>query len=66
MELVTFVPLYSMPMPWFISTVIEAPFVLTLVNTIVGIRFKPHFPKGIKFVNLHQDMPQEVNIVFAN
>ncbi len=66
MELVQYVPLYFTAMPQSIIIVIEAPFVLAPINIIVGIRFRPHTPRGTEFVNLHEDIPKEVNIVFAH
>jgi len=38
-------------------TVTKAPFVLTLIQTIVGIKSKPQTPKGTKFM---------VDTIFAN
>jgi hypothetical protein len=46
--------------------VVEAPFVSTLVHTIVGIRSRPQTPRGTKLVSLHENMPRELNIVFAS
>ncbi len=66
MELVQSVPYYSMAMPQPIIIVIEVSFVSALINTIVGITSKPHTPRGIEFVNLHEDIPKEVNRVFIN
>jgi hypothetical protein len=37
----------------------------TPINIVGGIRFKPHTPRGTQFVNLHEDFPKEVNIVFV-
>jgi hypothetical protein len=47
-------------------TVIEAPFVSTLVHTIVGIKSKPQTPRGTKLVNVHEEMLKEVNKVFIS
>ncbi len=47
-------------------TVTKAPFVSTLVHTVVGIKSKPQTPKGTKFMILHEDMPREVDTIFAN
>jgi hypothetical protein len=66
MEPIRFVPLYSMVMPQSMIIVVEAPFVSTLVHTIVGIRSRPQTPRGTKLVSLHENMPRELNIVFAS
>jgi hypothetical protein len=47
-------------------TIIEVPFVSTLVHIVVGFRSKPRTPRGTKLVSLHEDMPREVNKVFAS
>ncbi len=47
-------------------TIIKAPFVSTPIHIIVGIKFKPKIPRGTKLVSLHEDMPKEVNKIFAN
>ncbi len=41
MELVRFAPLYFVVMPKYMITVIEAPFVSTLIHIIVGFRSRP-------------------------
>ncbi len=46
-------------------TITEAPFITTLVH-IVGMRSRPQTPKGTELVNVHEEMPQEVNTIFAN
>jgi len=46
--------------------VIEAPFELALVHIVIGIRFRPHTPRGIELVNVHEDLPREAKKVFAN
>jgi hypothetical protein len=33
---------------------------------IDGVRFKPQTPRGTKFVSLHEDIPKEMNKVFAS
>jgi hypothetical protein len=47
-------------------TVTNVPFVLTPIHNVVGIKSKPQTPRGTKFVNLHEDMPKEVDKVFVN
>jgi hypothetical protein len=59
-----FVPLYSTIMPYFI--IIETPFVSALIYIIDGVRFRPQTPRGTKFVSLHENIPREVNKVFAS
>jgi hypothetical protein len=44
----------------------QAPFVSTQVHTLVAIKSRPQIPRGTKLVSLHEDMPREVNKVFAN
>ncbi len=44
----------------------KVSFVLTLVHTIDGVKSKPRTPRGTKFVNLHEDIPREVNNIFAS
>jgi hypothetical protein len=66
MEPLIFVPLYSMVMPRSMIIVIEVPFVSTLIHTIIGIRFRPQTPRGTKLVSLHENMPKELNRVFAS
>ncbi len=66
MELVTYVPLYFVAMPQSIIIGTQVPFVSTPTNNVVGIRSKPHTPRGTKFMSLHEDMPWEANNCFAN
>jgi hypothetical protein len=66
MELVRFMPLYYVAMPQSIITITKAPFVLTLVTNVDGIKYRPHTPRGTKFVNLHEDFPRKVNRIFAS
>jgi hypothetical protein len=65
MELVRFVPLYFMAMLQSIIIITEASFVSTPVTIIGSIKSKPHTPRGIKFVNLHENFPRKVNKVFT-
>jgi hypothetical protein len=46
--------------------VIEVPFVLALVHTIVGIMSKPQTPKGTKLASVHEEMLRDMNKVFAS
>jgi hypothetical protein len=66
MELVRYVPLYYVVMPQFIITVTKARFVSTLIHIVDGVRSRPQTPIGTKFVNLHEDIPREVNKVFVS
>ncbi len=61
MELVRSVPLYFVEMPQYIITMIEAPFVSTLIHNVVGIMSKPQSPRGTEHVNVHEKVPKEVN-----
>jgi hypothetical protein len=45
--------------------VIEIPFVTTPTHTIVGMKSKPQTLRGTQLVNVHIEMPREVNEVFA-
>jgi hypothetical protein len=45
--------------------VIEAPFVTTPTHTIVGMKSRPQTLRGAQLVNVHTEMPREVNIVFV-
>ncbi len=45
--------------------VIEAPFTIALAHTIIGIKSIPQTPRGIDFVNMHIEMPREVDMIFA-
>jgi hypothetical protein len=49
MEPVIYVPLYSMVMPQFIITIIEAPFILTPIHIVDGVKSKPQTPRGKEF-----------------
>jgi hypothetical protein len=60
------IPLHCMAMLQFMITVTKVPFVLAPIHTVVGIRSRPQTLSGIKLVNLHEDMPKEVNIIFVN
>ncbi len=66
MELIRFVPLYSVAMLQSIVTIIKAPFVSTLVHNVVGIESIPQAPRGIKLVSMHEQMPKKVNKFFAS
>jgi hypothetical protein len=66
MESITFVPLYFVAMPQFIIIITEALFVSTPVNIVVGLKSRPQTLRGTKFVNLCEDMRQEVKGVFAS
>jgi len=66
MEPVRSVPLYYVTMLKSMITIIETPFVTTQIHTIVGMRFIPQTPRGIELVSMHEEMPREVNGVFAN
>jgi hypothetical protein len=66
MEPIRFVPLYFMAMFQSIVIGFEAPFVSALVITLGSIRSRPHTPRGIEFVNLHEHFPRKVNKVFTN
>jgi hypothetical protein len=46
MEPIRFVPLYYVLMPMFMIIVTKDPFVLALVQIVVGIMSKPHIQKG--------------------
>jgi hypothetical protein len=66
MELVRSVPLYSMVMPQSMITVIEAPFISTLVHIVDGVKSKPQTPRETKFVSFHEDVLRKVNNFFAS
>jgi len=66
MEPIRSMPLYSMAMPQSIIIVMEAPFVSAPVHIVDGVIFKPQTPSGTKFVNLHENIPRNVNKVFAS
>jgi hypothetical protein len=46
--------------------VIEAPFVSILVHIVISIKFRPHTLRGTELVNVHEDLPREVNKVFVS
>ncbi len=46
MEPIRSMPLYSMAMPYSVITIIEVLFVSTLLSIIVGIKSRPHIPRG--------------------
>ncbi len=64
MELVRFVPLYFMAMPHSMVTITKTPFTTT-THFIVGMKYKPHTPRGIDLVSVHMEMPIEVNYFFV-
>jgi hypothetical protein len=66
MEPIRFVPLYYVVMLQSIIIITKTPFVSALVHTIVGIRSRPQTPRGTKFASLHENMPKELNKVFAS
>jgi hypothetical protein len=66
MELIRFMPLYFVAMPQSIITVIEVSLISTLIHIGDGVRSRPQTPRGTKFVSLHENIPKEVNKVFAN
>jgi hypothetical protein len=53
MEPIRYVPLYFVAMFQPMVIIIEAPFVITLAHTIVGMRSRPQTPRGTKLVNVH-------------
>jgi hypothetical protein len=53
MELIRSIPLYSMAMPHFMVTIIEASFLTTPAHTIVGMRSRPQIPRGTNLVSMH-------------
>jgi hypothetical protein len=57
-------PLYYKAMPQFIIT--EAPFVSTPIYIVDGVRSRPQTLRGTKFASLHEDIPKEVNNIFAS
>jgi ABC-type antimicrobial peptide transport system permease subunit len=66
MELVRFVPLYYVAMPQSIIIIIEPLFVLAPIHIVDGVKSKTQITRAIKFVSLHEEIPREVNKVFAN
>jgi hypothetical protein len=46
MELLRSMPIYFVAMPQSVITVIEAPFVLTLIHIVDGVKFRPQIPRG--------------------
>jgi hypothetical protein len=65
MEIIRYVPLYSMAMSQSMVIVTETPFVTAPTHTIVGMKFRPQTPRGTKHVNVHTKMPREVNKFFC-
>jgi hypothetical protein len=45
--------------------IIEAPFITALAYTIIDIRSRPLTPRGTYLVNMHIEMPREVDMIFA-
>jgi hypothetical protein len=45
--------------------IIEVPFVTTPTHTVVGMRFRPQTLRVTQLVNVHREMPKEVNNFFA-
>jgi hypothetical protein len=45
--------------------VTEVPFVTTPTYIVIGMRSKPQTPRGTQLVNVHREMPKEVNKVFV-
>jgi hypothetical protein len=43
----------------------EAPFVIGLAHTIVGMKSKPQTPRGIDLMSMHTKMPKKMNKVFV-
>jgi len=66
MEQVKFVPLYCVAMPKSMIIITKAPFITTLAHTMLSMRYKPQTPRGTKLMNVHAEMPKEVNKVFTN
>ncbi len=66
MEPIRFVPLYFVAMLKSIIIVIKTMLVSALIHIVDGVRFKPKTPRGTKCVNLHEDIPREVNKFFAS
>ncbi len=46
MEPLRSMPIYFVAMPQSVITVIEAPFVLTLIHIVDGVKFRPQIPRG--------------------
>jgi hypothetical protein len=63
MEPITFIPLYFMAILQFMVIVIEVTFIRTQAHIVVGMRSKPHTPKGTKLVSVHTKMLIKVNII---
>ncbi len=51
MEPIGFIPLYFVAMPQSMITVIEVPFVLAQVHSVVSIKSKPQTPRGTELVS---------------
>jgi hypothetical protein len=47
-------------------TVTKAPFVLTPIHIVVGIKSKPQIPRGIEILSFQKDIPIKVNRTFYN
>jgi hypothetical protein len=45
--------------------VIEAPFIITPIHTIVGMRSTPQTPRGTDLVNMHTKMLRKVDMIFV-
>jgi hypothetical protein len=43
----------------------KAPFITMPACTIVGMRSRPHTPRGIDLVSMHTKMPRKVNKIFV-
>jgi hypothetical protein len=65
MELIRSIPLYFMAMFYSMVIIIEVPFVTTPTHIVVGMRSKPQTLRGTRLVNVHKEMPKEVNKVFV-
>jgi hypothetical protein len=69
MELVRSIPLYYVAMFQFMVTVIETPFIITLVHIVVGMKSRPLTSRGTELVSVHSvhtEMPKKVNKIFAS
>jgi hypothetical protein len=54
-----------MAMFYSMVIIIEVPFVTTPTHIVVGMRSKPQTLRGTRLVNVHKEMPKEVNKVFV-
>jgi hypothetical protein len=59
-------PLHYVAMLQPIITVIEASLISTPIHIVDGVKSRPQTPTWTKFVSLHEHIPKEVNIIFAN